>query len=216
MLLKLSPIKSTIGFLFFTFASLSTNAAFIDFDDLELPEKDPWSCYIEGLGCEKDLDAEYAPLGIIFLGDTEWYWGFPDANGNIDVEVTGYNSIGIRFTGKLPNFVSFNIDSPWKSEASLIEVYGENGDHMFTKMTSGWTGLEETSTPYILNELASIYSDKPIHMLHISSVYGLRVGPTIDNITFEYREVPEPAPALLIGLGLLMMMYRRYIHRSAK
>jgi hypothetical protein len=190
-------------------ASHSTYAAFIDFNDLELPEMHSWECYIEWLPCVHDLNDEYASKGVIFSGDRDWFWGYELADGSYEMSVTGYNYIGISFIGTLPNFVSFNIDSPTKGEASFIKGYGENGALLFTEITNGWRGYDSNSTPYIPNELVSIQSDEPIHRLGITSFYGLRIGPTIDNLTFEYRSVPEPSPLLLGALGLCGILWRR-------
>jgi hypothetical protein len=197
-------------------ASPITSAAFIDFNDLELPEKHSWECYTEGLPCVHDLNDEYASKGVIFSGDRDWFWGYQLADGTYEMSVTGYNFIGISFIGTLPNFISFNIDSATKNEASFVEVYGKNGVLLFTEATNGWRGNDSNSTPYIPNELVSIQSSEPIYGLNISSLYGLRIGPTIDNLTFEYREVPEPSPLLLVTLGLCGILWRRRIARIVK
>lgn len=197
-------------------AAMNAHATFIDFNDLELPEKHSWECYTEGLPCVHDLNDEYASKGVIFSGDRDWFWGYQLADGTYEMSVTGYNIIGISFIGTLPNFVSFNIDSPTKYEASFISVYGENKTLLFTYITNGWRGNNPNSTPYIPNELVSIQSAEPIHSLGIASLYGLRIGPTIDNLTFEYRSVPEPSPLLLGALGLCGILWRRRSARIVK
>lgn len=216
MLIKLKTTILTLAFSFSSFWSFNINAAFIDFDDLPPPAIHPWICYTGALGCEHELGNEYAALGIEFVGDREWLVSEELSDGSYNNILQGFNFIGVSFTKERPNFVSFNINSATGGEASFIEVYGLNNKHLFTHATNGWRGREDLSTPYIPNQFVSIYSEELITGLAFYSFYNRGTGPSIDNFSFEYREVPEPAPAVLIGLGLFMLMYRRYILRSAK
>jgi hypothetical protein len=179
-------------------ASQTTHAVFIDFDNIVAPPANPFACEtVEP--CGLILSNEYASKGVVF-GDSSWLTGQVLPDGTNQNQVLGVNGIWLGFIGTLPNFISFNVDSPYRQEASYFSVYGENDELLFRQYGSGWTGLEETSTPYIQGELVSIYSTSRIKGIYIESLFNLRVGPTIDNLTFEYRAVPEPS-ALLLFLG---------------
>ncbi|PUA27033.1 MAG: hypothetical protein B0W54_19575 [Cellvibrio sp. 79] len=179
-------------------ASQTAQAVFIDFDDIVAPPANPFNCEtVEP--CGLILSNEYESKGVVF-GDSSWLAGQVLPDGTNQNQVLGINGIWLGFVGTLPNFISFNVDSPYQQEASYFSVYGENNELLFMQYSSGWTGLEETSTPYIQGELVSIYSTNRIKSIYIESLFNLRVGPTIDNLTFEYRAVPEPS-ALLLFLG---------------
>lgn len=185
---------------------ISNNAwsVFIDFDDIAARPSEPFT----GCFCGHVLSDEYAAQGLVFSGDGGWLIGGTLPDGTNKNQVVGFNSIGLGFTGALPNFVSFNIHSSFWGESTLMDVYGING-YLFTHLGSGWRGNEEDSTPYIPGELISIYADEAIASIEIFAFHGLRTGPSIDNLTFETRHVPEPSTLLLMALGLGGVLWKR-------
>lgn len=187
----------------------NAQAAFIDFDDLPPPERDPFLCYVEFLGCMHELEDEYAHLGVIFTSDVDWLIRKELSDGTFTNALQGFNYLGMEFIGELPNFISLNIDSPTKAESSYIELYGEDGNLFSTFVTNGWRGTEDLSTPYIPNEFVSIQSPERIKGIAIISFFGLRTGPVIDNFTFEYRQVGEPSVLLLMLMGIAGLVVQR-------
>jgi len=192
--------------------SQTAQAVFIDFDDIVAPPANPFGC--ETLEpCGLILSNEYESKGVVF-GNSGWLVGQVLPDGTNQNQVFGTNGISLNFVGALPNFISFNVDSPFQLEASYFSVYGENNDLLFVQHSSGWTGVEETSTPYIQGELVSIYSNTRIKGIYIESLFNLRTGPTIDNLTFEYRTVPEPSAVLLFLVGIAGLVLGRSRYRQ--
>lgn len=188
--------------------ALNAHAAFIDFDDIVAPPAYPFSCDEHDF-CGLILSNEYESQGLIFDGGFNWLIGGPLPDGTNANKVFGTNSIGLKFIGTLPNFVSFNIDSPFLAEASFFDVYGEEGDLLFTQHSNGWRGLEEISTPYVPHELVTINSTAAIKYISIASLYNLRTGPTIDNLTFEQRSVPESPMLFLLLTGFAALIFKK-------
>ena len=184
--------------------SNNAQAVFIDFDDIVAGPSEPF----DGCFCGHVLSNEYESQGLIFSGDSNWLIGGTLPDGTNQNVVWGLNAISLGFTGDLPNFVSFNIDAPTGAEASYIDVYGVDG-FLFTHISSGWQGTEELSTPYVPNELVSITAPEGITGMSIKSLFNLRTGPQIDNLTFESRAVPEPSVLFLLATGLLGLFWKR-------
>lgn len=195
--------------LFFGLLTQGANAAFINFDDLPTPSVHPWTCYIEARDCMHEIGNEYESKGIIFNGDREWLVDEIEEDGSRSNALQGFNGIAMEFIDHLPTFISFNIDSPTKGEASYFHVYGDNNELLFVQRSSGWTGVEETSSLYVPAEFISIRSTVGIKYIYIESLYNLRTGPVIDNLTFEYRTVPEPSTVVLLVLSLAGIFWRR-------
>lgn len=204
MFIKLKPIIPALFPLALAITSHNANAVFIDFDDIVAPPSEPFS----GCFCGHILSNEYESQGLIFNGDSSWLTGGTLPDGTNRNVVHGINGIALGFVGTLPNFVSFNIDSPLEAESSYMEVYGVNG-YLFTHISSGWRGTEENSTPYIPGELVSINAAEGITGMYIYSFFGLRTGPHIDNLTFESRAVPEPPLFLLLAMGFAGIFLQR-------
>lgn len=198
-----SVIASALLVLSMSGISNSVHAVFIDFDDITALPAEPF----DGCLCGHVLSDEYESQGLIFNGDSSWLIGGVLPDGTNRNGVQGFNGISLSFVGTLPNFISFNAFSV-NEDAIFIAVYGEN-DYLFTHVGSGWQGTEETSTPYIPGELISFTATEGIKSLHISSLFSLRTGPYIDNLTFESRSVPEPAPFVLFSLALAGLFWRR-------
>lgn len=185
-------------------ASNNAHAVFIDFDDIAAIPAEPFT----GCFCGHILSNEYESQGLIFNGDSSWLIGGVLPDGTNRNSVFGINGISLGFIGEPPNFVSFNIHSPLGGEASYMAVFGVNG-YLFTHVSGGWKGTEENSTPYIPGELVSITASEGITGMYISSFYGLRTGPHIDNLTFEARTVSEPSTFLLWATCLTGLFWKR-------
>lgn len=200
--------SSLVSFLTLAVTPLAANATFIDFDDRVAPPASPYDCYtIEP--CGLILSNEYESSGIIFNGGTSWLVGEVLPDGSNKNNVFGTNFIALEFVGALPNFLSFNINSALGAESSYIELYGEDGTHFFTHVTDGWRGLEELSTPYVPNQFVTIQASQRIKGVSFTSFYNHRVGPSIDNLTFEYRQVGEPSVLLLMLMGIAGLVVQR-------
>lgn len=182
-------------------------ATFLDFDDLLAAEESPYSCPHDDRPCGTRLHRQYEDKGIIFysawLRSEEWPW--------VDYknEVAAIQEMYIEFVGQLPNFVSFNVDSALRHEASFFDVYGENGDLLFVQRSNGWVQDEALNTPYIPNEFITITSEAPIKGINLWSFQNMRNGPVIDNLTFKFIQVPESSGLWLMLLGLTGLVVQR-------
>lgn len=199
---------STLIFLFASILSTSANAVFIDFDDIVAPPFNPFNCETPDTPCGLILSDEYASEGLVFPPGNSWLAGETLSDGSVNNRVAGLNTIYIQFNDITPNFISLNIDSALRFEASYIDVFGKDG-LLFTYITSGLRGTDQEATPYIPNEFISFHSDEPILEMAISSLYNHRTGPRIDNLTFEYRTVPEPSLLLLLISAVGIIFYRK-------
>jgi hypothetical protein len=182
----------------FIFLSWSTtvSAIVIDFDDLNPVYDEHFPCW-----CDNPLTDQYREKGLLIYG--AWVNGENAKN----VMLTS-NFASLEFVGDLPTFVSMNITSHY-GDAIFLDFFGEAGQlHAIT--TSGWQGLEENSSPVIPNEFVSFSSDVGIRSITIQGFYNMRIGATIDNLTFNHTAIPEPAPLALLGLGLFGIMVRRF------
>lgn len=206
MFAKLKSNLSIIFILPLAIFAHNATAVFIDFDDIAAPPANPFNCPPPPTSCGLILSNEYESKGILFIGDN-WLIGETLPDGTNQNRVFGLNTISFSFTDILPNFISFNINSALDHEASFIEVWGKSG-HLFTRITSGRLGDGE-GTPYIPNEFISFYSPEAITHIGISSLYNNRIGPDIDNLTFEFRQVPEPSPLLLLIPGIAALIWKR-------
>ena len=176
-------------------SSATTSATLIDFDDLNpvYDEEFPnWS--------DNPLTDQYLDQGLLING--AWVNGADSENYMLTS-----NSASLEFVGELPTFVSMNITSHY-GDAIFLDFYGSEG-YLNTVITSGWRGVEETSTPVIPNEFISFSSDVGIHFVTIQGLYNMRIGAAIDNLTFTYASLPEPAPITLLALGLFGILWRK-------
>lgn len=199
MLIKCKLVIATLLLVLVNGFSLNANAVFLDFDDIVAPPFNPFGCETPTTPCGLILSNEYQSQGLTF-GIDAWLAGEVQTDGTNKNKVVGLNTLYLFFTDALPNFISLNINSPLGHEASYLEVWGKNG-FLFTHVTSGWRGIDE-ETPYIPDEFISFYAPEQITQINIFSFYNHRSGPSIDNLTFEYRTVPEPSLLLLFALGV--------------
>ena len=188
-------------------APIDAYAVFIDFDDIVAPPFNPFGCPTDIPPCGLILSNEYESKGLTFSGSSNWLSGETLPDGSNQNRLVGINTISLSFTAIRPNFISFNINSALDHEASFIEVWSESG-HLFTRTTSGRLGINE-GTPYIPNEFISFYAPEAITHINITSLYNNRLGPDIDNLTFEWQEVPESSPFLLLIPGIFALIWKR-------
>jgi hypothetical protein len=195
----LNPLKkfSVIATTFITLLLPTTTAAtVIDFDDLNPVYDEEFPCW-----CDNPLTDQYLDQGLSIFG--AWVNG---ANGN-NVMLTA-NAATLEFVGELPTFVSMNVTSHY-GDAIFLEFIGTSG-YLHSITTSGWQGYEEISTPVIPNEFISFNSEEGIRFINIQGFYNMRIGASIDNLTFTHASIPEPATIALIAIGLLGVLMRRY------
>lgn len=195
----LNPLKniSVIATTFITLFLCTTAAAtVIDFDNLNPVYNEEFPCW-----CDNPLTDQYLDQGLSIFG--AWVNG---ANGD-NVMLTA-NAATLEFVGELPTFVSMNVTSHY-GDAIFLEFIGTSG-YLHSITTSGWQGYEEISTPVIPNEFISFNSDEEIRFINIYGFYNMRIGASIDNLTFTHSSIPEPAPLALIVTGLIAILMRRY------
>lgn len=199
--LNLSFLKTlkNIAFITATFSSLalSTNsfATVIDFDELDPVFDEEFPCW-----CDNPLNNQYLDKGLLI--SEAWVIGADHNNSMLTS-----NFATLEFVGELPTFISMNVTSIY-GDAVILDIYGPSG-FLFSPNTSGWRGLEEYSTPAIPNEFVSFSSDTGISYITIQGFYNMRLGASIDNITFRQTSIPEPTSIVLITLGLFGLMWRR-------
>ena len=185
----------------FSLVSNGTSATVIDFDDLNPVYDELFPCW-----CDNPLYDQYLDKGILI--HDAWVNGQNSEN----VMVTS-NFATIEFIGELPTFLSLNITSVY-GDSVAIDVSGPGGSQ--SKYSSGWRGWEEESTPVIPDEYISFNLSTGIKYVTFQGFYNMRMGGSIDNLTFTFASIPEPASATLFTLGLLLIISRRWFGRGRK
>lgn len=175
---------------------MSASAVFIDFNDLNPVYDEEWPCW-----CDNELSDQYLDKGLLIHGS--WVNG---AGGQNVMTTSNFGSL--EFIGSLPVFVSMDVYSVY-GDATVFNVYGLSG-HLFTYITP-WPDYESEKPEFV-----TLTATEGIQFITIEGWYGMRMGAQIDNLTYTYAAVPEPAPALLISLGLFFMAYRRLIRRPGQ
>lgn len=192
-------LKLTVAMLFSLF-SINTYAVFIDFNDLDPVYGDECPCWDDN-----DLTDQYIDKGLLVHGS--WVNG-----GGGENVMTTSNWGALEFIGNFPTFVSMYVSSVY-GDAIFFEIF-TTSDESFTIHTSGAIGAE--GTPAIPNEFIKISSEQGIRFIGIAGAYNMRMGAQIDNLTFTYASVPEPATAILILMGLILIGTRRKVFLLAK
>jgi len=195
----LSGLKkiALITAIFGSFASTNNAlATIIDFDDLNPVFDLENACW-----CDNPLYDQYIDKDLLIFG--AWVVGENSQN-----QMLTSNWATLEFVGELPTFISMNITSV-NGDAVLLDVYGASG-LLYSKVTSGWQGLEEYSTPAIPDELITFNSDIGISHIDIQGFYNMRIGASVDNLNFTSTKVTEPTPFALLSLGLLGLLLLRY------
>lgn len=196
MFTKLKAFISVTTFLILVMISPLTYAVFIDFDDLNPVYDEEWPCW-----CDNPLSDEYLDKGLLIYG--AWVNGADSEN----VMLTS-NWASLEFVGNLPTYVSMNVTSHY-GDAIFLDVYGPSG-FLFSRTTSGWQGWEEISSPVIPNEFVSFIAEEGIRYITIAGFYGMRIGASIDNLTFTHSTVPESSSVLLVIIGLCTILLWRW------
>ncbi len=185
------------------FLSGTTHAVVINFDDLTLIPSDPeFPCF-----CDHPLTNEYESLGLIidggFLGEYGEEYDHVVSGPNF---LLGSDTLQLSFVGQLPTFVSMFVSSV-REEVIFLKAYGVGG-LVDEQQTDGWGG-PHNDTPYTPNQLITLASSQGISSIVINGFYNMRTSAVIDDLTFEYANVPGPSPFLLLVSGLLVLGWRK-------
>lgn len=195
------------GFLF-SFTVLNAQAAFIDFDDLTyVPPADGGTHF-----SDMPITNQYESLGLIIVdGYLRPYGSRPDLDPNF---VSGPNyllggtTMTFSFVGQLPTFVGMHVFS-YRNEAISMVAYNESGDRVASATSSGFGGPDH-DIPYVPKEYFTLTSTSGISRIDFWGFFHRSTAANIDDLTFTYAEVPEPPMTTLIGVGLLLVIYRRW------
>ncbi|MGM8226663.1 hypothetical protein ACSV5M_08775 [Cellvibrio sp. ARAG 10.3] len=186
------------------FFSGAVHAVLINFDDLtRVPDEDPMqSCF-----CNHPLTNEYEAEGLIIDGGylMEYYEEDPNKVSSPNY-LLGSHYLTLSFVGKLPTFVSM-IVSAANQEAIYFDVFGTGG-LIDEQKTNGWAGPYD-NTPYTPNQLMTFNAAEGISSIVVQGYYNLRVSSIVDDITYEYANVPAPSPVILLSLCLVLLGYRK-------
>lgn len=184
------------------FLAAGSHAVLIDFDDLESRDIS-WP-----LTDENALSDEYLAQGLLIDGGFLAYWN-PDYEGIISSPhfLFGGNVMRLTFVDKSPVFVSMYVSSVF-DYANIINVYGPDG-LITTRLTTGSTGGESDNDPFIPWEYITFEAPQGITSMTFEGFYNMRWSTLIDDLTYEYASVPEPATLLMFLSGLLALVLCR-------
>lgn len=169
----------------------------IDFDDLTYVPLDPeWPQF-----GDNPLTDEYASQGLLISGGFLLPYGewSPDPLSQPNF-LLGGNFLQLTFIGALPTFVSMYVSSGF-DYANILHFYGPDG--LLSRMVTSGSMSMEPNVPYIPNQYVSFSSPTGISHITLEGFFNMRTGTHVDDLTFEYAAVPEPASLALLFLGLL-------------
>lgn len=161
----------------------SASALVIDFDDLYY-DPNLFETY------SHSIENQYASQGVTFFEaflEKDWHTGNQSA--------FGLGGFVIRFTGKLPTYVSFGAFSQ-SIDGLAIDVFGKPGG-----------GFDRVVIPATISTVVNLSEPTGISEISLHNRQE-RTGMGIDNITIDYASVPEPAPLVLLSLGLIAVSTR--------
>lgn len=206
--LTLPLLKRLLGICFFSalFPAASVHAVVINFDDLDYIPSDP---VFDHFG-DHPVTNEYLDQGLLIVDGylAQWSDTNPDWVVSGPNYLLGGNSPSLIFVGDaLPVFVSMYVTSVGQ-DAGYLHA---SGPHGWTEQqsTPGWGGPNETD-PFEPRQLITFYSATGIQHIAMWSFQGSRVSLAIDDLTYEYAQVPAPATWLLFGLGICVMCLRHH------
>ncbi len=179
----------------------TANAAWIGFDDLTVGEGDfhIWTPYVQPI----DPQA-YAAQGVILEGG--WLWpGQPPFSQSMRPS----DAARITFaTGALPTHVSLHVT--WLPE-DILNIQASGPDGYSTTFHSWGYEFGPSAPANFGNQRISFTSASGISSLSFGNSVFMRFAPYVDNIYFgNVAAVPEPAPLLLAGAGLVALWVRRW------
>jgi hypothetical protein len=190
-------------------------ATLITFDEL------PWHP-IESFS-DYPVDTQYAPLGVTFLTGYLQQTYYPtNPPAHLNQYLLGGHELAVTFSGDLPNYVSFNMSSPYSAASESYVVALDSSGHEVGRGRTGGTypdGSQDPpfgqDLPYQANRLISLSSTTGIASLQFWDAYGSRLSTSIDNLYFaDVPAVPEPASLALWGAGLAVVAVARKRRRS--
>lgn len=180
-------------------AAAPSLATLVTFDDLTVrnPPSSWWDVHADPI----DPQA-YASLGVVI--ESGWLWG---AEGPYSQTMRASHDTRITFhTASLPTHVSLHVR--WLPEDMLdIRATGPGG---YSTVFHSW-GYENgpSPPPGYGNQTIRFESPGGIASLSFADSGFPRFGPWVDNLYFGHVPgVPEPAPIVLAGVGLLMLWGR--------
>lgn len=183
----------------------TAQATWIGFDELPAPDEPDsfWDVYVNPID-----PTAYAAQGLILEGG--WLWpGGPPLGHSVRVAA----DTRLTFTAAtLPTHVSFH--ATWLPEDILdIRATGPGG---YAATFHSWGYEHGPSAPANFgNQRISFSSASGISSLSFGDSGFRRFPPLIDNLYFgNVAAVPEPAPLLLAGAGVLALWARRRATRG--
>lgn len=183
----------------------TAHAAWIGFDDLTVTDYPDswWDTYVNPIDPQV-----YASQGVIIEGG--WLW---PADHPYSQTMRASDDTRITFTGAiLPTHVSLHLR--WLPEDILdIEASGPSG---YSSTFHSWGYGDGPSVPGNFgNQRISFSSAGGISSLSFGDSGFMRFPAYVDNIYFgNVAAVPEPAPLLLAGIGMLALWARRRATRA--
>jgi hypothetical protein len=198
----------TTFFLSLALLSETANATFINFDDLEYTIDE----YGDGnLLEDHPVTDEYLSKGLLITGGYLWHDEYSPYISSSPNVLIGSDGFTLNFVEELPTFVSMRTNFVGENAPGLLaiffDVYGPSG-LLFQTHSSGDTGSPDMINT-IPNELISFNSPTGISRITMSNYQHRRIAGAIDDLTFEYADVPEPSGLILFGMGLLIFAFRK-------
>jgi hypothetical protein len=192
-----TPIFLGLLLLIFSFCR-SASAGVINFDDIKRNSDPFWAAH--------PITDHYQSEGLIIDGGyLNEYWVEDETVLSGPNYLQGGPYLSFSFVGKKPKFVSLVVTSSNKDVVTLGASCGDGS--ILVAETPGWAG-PHNNTPFKANNLITFVSDHGISHIAVSAFYFLRTSAMIDDITFYY-ELPEPAPMVLLALGLMALILAR-------
>jgi hypothetical protein len=175
-----------------TLLSFNVRATVITFDDLVYNPEDT-SFY------SNPLSDQYLSKGLLIGNGYLVQYSSVDPVVSSPNYLLGGDYLTLTFVGDLPTMVSMYI-SAWRQEVIYVNATDATGK-VTAKKTTGWAG-ELDNTPYVPGQLISFNESNGISKINLYGYYGMRTSAEVDNLTYSYSSVPEPASIGLFVIGL--------------
>lgn len=211
-------LKAALALAAVTAAAQPAHALLITFDELD------WNEDAESYW-EQPVENQYAAFGVTFnMGflSQDFVPEPQDPPAHVNQYLLGGHEMTVTFSGTLPNYVSFNMGSPYREASeSYVTALAADNSLVGRGRTGGYfpDGTQEPpfrqELPYVHNRYVTFYSPEGIRTLNFYDAYGSRFATTMDNLYFgAVPAVPEPATLGLWGAGLGVLAWAR--RRRAK